>query len=117
MLAKSIRPLMSMPKFLMRLVRSAIFGLLAVFLALMVGMVGYHSLDPMSWPDAFENAAMILSGMGPVTTLTHTSAKIFAGFYALFSGLAFILIMTITLAPLIHRLFHKFHLELYNKDD
>jgi len=89
-------------------------NLLAVFvliiIALIIGMSGYHHYEGMSWVDAFVNAAMILSGMGPVTTLLTVGGKIFAGLYALFSGLMFIVIIGLMLAPVILRLFHQIHL-------
>lgn len=76
----------------------------------MIGMVGYHILAGLGWVDSFENAAMILGGMGPVDQMSTTSAKIFAGLYAIFSGLMFLSIMGIVLAPIFHRVMHKFHL-------
>lgn len=111
MFEKRYEPLAPMPKFFMRLMRNLIFGLLLVTAALFAGMAGYHYFEHMSWVDAFVNAAMILSGMGPLGTLSTQAGKIFAGLYALFSGLAFILIIGIIFAPIIHRYFHKFHLE------
>ena len=82
-----------------------------IVVALGVGMIGYHSFEQMSWVDAFVNAAMILSGMGPVSTLQTEGGKIFAGCYALFSGIALITIMGIIFAPVVHRFLHKFHLQ------
>jgi len=79
--------------------------------ALGIGMAGYHFLENLGWVDAFVNAAMILSGMGPVSTLQTDTGKIFAGCYALFSGLVFITVTGIVLAPVAHRALHKFHLE------
>ncbi len=70
-----------------------------VFLALGIGMLGYHGFEGMSWIDSFANAAMILSGMGPLTPLSTTSGKVFAGFYALFSGLVFIAVAGILRHP------------------
>lgn len=84
---------------------------LAVF-ALVVGMAGYHFFEVMSWVDAFTNASMILSGMGPLSPLHTTGGKLFAGCYALFSGLVFIAVSGILTAPIAHRLLHKFHLEV-----
>jgi hypothetical protein len=77
--------------------------------SLFVGMLGYYYFEHLSWPDAFVNAAMILSGMGPLNPLNTTAGKIFAGCYALYSGLIFIVILGIILAPIIHRFFHKLH--------
>lgn len=74
-------------------------------------MIGYHTLGGLSWVDSFLDAAMILSGMGPVAELQGTGAKVFAGCYALFSGIALISTAGVILAPLVHRALHKFHLE------
>jgi hypothetical protein len=92
------------------LLRSAGICLLITALALGIGMLGYHSFEQMSWVDAFVNAAMILSGMGPVSTLQTSAGKLFAGCYALFSGLTFITILGIIFVPGIHRFLHKFHM-------
>lgn len=88
------------------------FGLLIVTLALIIGMWGYHHFENMPWVDAFANASMILSGMGQLTPLLTSTGKIFAGFYALFSGLVFMLVIGIVFAPILHRFLHKFHLEI-----
>jgi hypothetical protein len=104
-------PLLSRKAFLIRLARHAGLGFVIVVIALGIGMFGYHIFEDMPWIDAFANAAMILSGMGPLEPLITDSGKIFAGAYALFSGLAFITIIGIVLVPVAHRLLHKFHLE------
>jgi hypothetical protein len=105
------KPLLPLSAFYWRLARSASIGLLVIVFALGFGMVGYHTFEGMSWVDAFVNAAMILSGMGPISTLQTEGGKIFAGCYALFSGLAFIAILGIIFAPVFHRFLHKFHVE------
>jgi hypothetical protein len=74
-------------------------------------MIGYRSTEDMNWIDAFVNASMILSGMGPLDQPKTYSGKLFAGLYALYSGLILILASGIVLAPVVHRLFHRFHLE------
>ena len=74
-------------------------------------MTGYHYSEDMPWIDAYVNAAMILSGMGPVTELHTNAGKIFAGSYALFSGIIFLVVIAVILAPLFHRFLHKFHLQ------
>jgi hypothetical protein len=68
----------------------------------------------LSWVDSLLNASMILGGMGPVDTLTTDGAKIFASFYALFSGLVFIGLLGLLLAPFIHRFMHKLHMDENN---
>jgi hypothetical protein len=74
------------------------------------GMAGYHWLEGLSWLDSFLNAAMILGGMGPVAELHSAAGKVFAGAYALFCGLVFVLTVGILFTPLLHRLLHRFHL-------
>ncbi len=84
--------------------------------ALGIGVVGYHSLVGLSWIDSLLNASMILGGMGPVDPITTDAGKIFASFYALFSGLAFIGISALLFAPFFHRLLHRFHWEQDSDD-
>ena len=91
--------------------RSLMAGCSLLAVGLGIGMLGYHFLEKLSWLDAFADAAMILSGMGPLGPLQTSAGKLFAGFYALFSGLLFLTVAGIILAPLGHRLLHKFHLE------
>jgi hypothetical protein len=105
------KPLLPRRQFYTRMARSAAVALLVVAVALGIGMVGYRAFEPMSWVDAFVNAAMILSGMGPVSSLQTDAGKIFAGCYALFSGLAFLTSIGIVFVPAFHRFLHKFHLE------
>ena len=81
-----------------------------------VGTIGYRTLVPLPWIDAFLNASMILSGMGPVDRLATSPAKLFAALYALFSGLVFVAVMGIILGPWVHRLLHWTHLEEPNRD-
>lgn len=92
-----------------------LLGILLTILALYIGMLGYHVFENMSWVDSFLNASMILSGMGPAANLQTPQGKIFAGAYALFSGLAFIGIVMIIISPIVYKFFKKIHLEI--KDD
>lgn len=111
------RPLPSRWIYARRLAASvgAAAGLIGVSLAL--GVLGYHQFEPkMSWIDAFLNASMILSGMGPVGELHTDRAKLFAGCYALYSGLALIVAAGLILQPVIHRVLHRFHLEAGQDD-
>ena len=105
------KPLLPRREYHRRLVRHAALGAAVIIVSLGLGMAGYHCLEKLPWVDAFVNAAMILSGMGPVATLQTDIGKIFAGCYALFSGLALIAILGIIFAPAVHRALHKFHLE------
>jgi len=73
-------------------------------------MAGYHWLEGLSWVDAYVNAAMILGGMGPVTELHTTGGKVFAGTYALFAGIVFLVTVGVVFAPVLHRVMHRFHL-------
>ncbi len=98
-------------RFIIHLSINAIVGIILVIAALFIGMSGYHFFEHMPWVDAFVNAAMILSGMGPVATLNTYAGKIFAGCYALFSGLAFIVIIALIFTPIIHKIFRTVHLE------
>jgi hypothetical protein len=74
-------------------------------------MLGYHVFVSLNWVDSFLNAAMILGGMGPVNPLTTNAGKIFAGIYAIYSGIAFLLIVGITFTPVVHRFIHKLHID------
>ena len=106
-----LSPLLPLPAFRARLLKMASLGFSLIVASLAVGMLGYHYIAGQTWPDSYLNAAMILSGMGPIGDLKSTAAKIFAGTYALYSGLALILIAGIILSPIVHRFLHKFHLE------
>lgn len=105
------RPLLSKTRFLRRLLFTSVVGLSALILSLGMGMAGYHFFEGLSWIDSYANASMILSGMGPLTPLQTDGGKIFAGSYALFSGLTFITVVGLILSPIVHRVFHRFHLE------
>lgn len=85
------------------------FGLIGVGLG--IGVIGYHVLGKLDWIDALLNASMILSGMGPIDKLNSSTAKIFASCYALFSGLMFVGATSVLVAPFIHRLLHRFHVD------
>lgn len=98
-------------EFLHRLAKSLAVGATLIALSLCIGIMGYHWLGGLSWIDAFLDASMILSGMGPLSQLHTNPAKIFAGCYAIYCGIALISTSGIMLAPLIHRYLHKFHLE------
>ena len=106
------QPLLSRIKFLFRVLHHGMLALGVVFIALGIGILGYHGFEGMPWLDATLNASMILGGMGPVTPLNTVDGKLFASAYALFSGVVFIGVMGLILAPFAHRLIHRFHLEL-----
>jgi hypothetical protein len=104
-------PLSSRNRYLIRLTGSFLAGTGIVLVSLLAGMAGYHLCEGLSWLDAFVNAAMILSGMGPLAQPTTAPGKLFAGCYALYSGFVVILATGVVFAPVIHRLMHRFHLE------
>jgi hypothetical protein len=103
--------LLPWPAFLRRAFRHLLASVLTVAIVVGAGTVGYHLLDDLPWIDAFLNASMILSGMGPVDKMATDAAKLFAAIYALFSGLLFVALMGLVLAPWLHRLLHTIHLE------
>jgi hypothetical protein len=104
-------PLLPRRQYYTRVARSFGVGSLIIGGSLIVGMIGYHVLEKMSWLDAFVSASMILSGMGPISPVQTTAGKMFAGCYALFSGVAFLTSVGVIFAPVLHRFIHKFHLE------
>ena len=98
-------------EFIRRLGWSVAAGAGLIAFSLSIGMIGYHVLGGLPWMDAFLDAAMILSGMGPLSPLHSDAAKLFAGCYAIYCGIALIATTGVILAPVIHRALHKFHLE------
>lgn len=105
------QPLLSRRRFVDR-VKSHVLGALALLLlTLAIGMAGYHWLEDQPWIEAYLNASMILGGMGPVAELHTAGGKLFAGTYALFAGLVFVLAIGVVLAPVLHRAMHRFHLD------
>src|SRR5207248_9749566 len=104
-------PLLSRAEFSKRVGRHGLVALGVFAFGLGIGVVGYHFLGHLKWIDSLLNASMILGGMGPVAPLPSTAAKIFASFYAWFSGLSFIGIVSVLVAPSVHRMLHRFHAE------
>jgi hypothetical protein len=104
------QPLASRQVFVQRVVTNALIGAAMILIALGIGILGYHFFEGLSWIDSLLNASMILGGMGPVNALQTTAGKLFASFYALFSGVVFIAAMGVLAAPVFHRFLHHFHL-------
>jgi hypothetical protein len=102
--------------FVRRLARWSVAAGVVLAGSLALGTCGYHLLEGLPWVDALLNASMILGGMGPVDPIRTTAGKLFASFYALYSGLAIISIAGLLLAPLVHRFLHKFHIESARED-
>src|SRR5262245_38928741 len=109
-------PLVSRGRFYWRMARAFGVTLLIVAGSLGMGVSGYHFINGLPWIDALYNSAMILTGMGPADGPRTTGGKLFATFYALYSGIAFLSIVAVLMAPVIHRALHKFHLDL-DEDD
>src|SRR5262249_31988070 len=97
-------------KFYFRLLGSFLVTLLIAGLSLVIGSVGHHIWGGLGWLDAFHNASMILTGMGPVNPMTSVAGKLFASCYALYSGIAFLSMVAVITAPIAHRMLHRFHL-------
>jgi hypothetical protein len=107
------QPILSRREFIRRMARSFVAASVLIGVSLAGGMLGYRYLEGMEWIDAFANASMILSGMGPLSPLQTWGGKLFAGCYALYSGLTLIVATGIILAPVVHRVLHRFHLETH----
>jgi|SRR4051812_23474294 hypothetical protein len=103
--------LLSRADFGRRVVRHVTVATTVMLISLGFGVLGYHYLGHLKWIDALLNASMILTGMGPVDPMVTTRAKVFASCYALFSGVVFLGVASVLVAPFAHRLIHKFHLE------
>jgi hypothetical protein len=104
-------PLLPWPRFLKRLALSIGLGNGLIAISLYGGMAGYHYLESLPWLDAFLNASMILSGMGPLAQPQTASGKFFAGCHALYSGFAVLVIVAIALGPVVHRMLHRLHVD------
>jgi hypothetical protein len=104
-------PLITRRSFVIRVLGHLLLAVTLISLGLGIGVLGYHHLCGLGWLDSILNASMILGGMGPVDPLVTPSAKLFASFYALFSGLAFVGIASLIVAPFAHRLVHRLHLD------
>src|SRR5215510_10196481 len=110
-------PLASPQVFVQRLAVNALLALLLLTFSLGIGILGYHYLDSLSWIDSLLNASMILGGMGPVDVLKTDAAKIFASFYAIYSGVILLASVGILVTPIFHRFLHRFHLADEDRDD
>jgi hypothetical protein len=104
------QPLASKEVFARRLALNGLLCLLLLGFSLGIGMLGYHFLENLSWIDSLLNASMILGGMGPVNTMQTNAGKIFASFYAIYSGVILLASVGVLAAPIFHRFMHRFHL-------
>ena len=105
------KPLMDPKKFYKKMMFNLLFAFIVLSISLAIGVFGYHILAHLGYVDSFLNASMILGGMGPVDVLTDKASKIFAGCYALFSGITFLSTFALLITPVAHRIIHKMHLE------
>lgn len=110
-------PLAARSVFLRRVGVAVALSAAIVLTSLVVGMWGYMHFEHLAWRDAFLNAAMLLGGMGPVETPVTPGGKLFAGAYALYSGLILLVSVGLMLTPVVHRLMHRFHLEEQDEAD
>ena len=102
------RPI-SRGKFVRRLLMHLLAAVILLVISLAIGMWGYMSIEHLNWRSAFLNTAMLLGGMGPVDPPQRDSGKVFAGIYALYAGLVFIVTAALVFTPILHRVLHKFH--------
>lgn len=109
-------PLASRKTYHNRLIKTGLFAFTIFFSALSTGIMGYHFIAGFDWVNSFLNASMILGGMGEISELNNNPAKIFAGCYALFSGVTFLSSMAIFLSPIVHRLIHRLHIDVKSKN-
>lgn len=105
------QPLATRATFYKRMTANILVALFVMVICLLIGTTGYHYTANIPWLDALHNASMILSGMGPVVEITTVGGKWFSSAYALFSGIIFITNVGLILAPAIHRIFHRLHLQ------
>lgn len=97
--------------FIIRMLRFSIFAIVLIILSVGFGVVGYHYFANLGWLDSFHMACLILTGMGPVVEMRTSGAKIFDSLYALYSGLAFLIITAVFFAPIVHRIMHILHMD------
>ena len=109
--------MLSRGQFALRLGRHLAFGAAVIAVSLWLGAAGYHWTERLGWLDATLNASMILSGMGPLHNPVTVAGKLFATVYALFSGVVFLALTAVMLAPVMHRVVHRFHLADGKGDD
>ena len=105
------RPPLPLQVFLPRWAKCIALAALLLAVALAIGMAGYHWIAGLPWVDALLDACMILTGMGPVSVMRDDASKLFASAYALFSGVVFLTTAGVVLAPAIHRMLHRFHMD------
>lgn len=103
------QPPLTRARFARRLLGHIVIVAGLIGLSLAIGMAGYSVFESLSWTDAFLNAAMLLGGMGPVNMPLTEAGKLFAGCYALYAGIVFIIAAALLVSPVLHRVLHRFH--------
>jgi hypothetical protein len=111
------QPLLPRRLFLRRLLKHIVAAAAFLSVGLAIGVLGYHLFEHLSWLDSLLNASMILGGMGPVSELQTRAGKVFASLYAIFSGIFFLLVAGIVIAPIFHRILHRLHLDADIQED
>ena len=106
------QPLLTPREFLIRQLLYLLVASMIIVGSLVLGVLGYHYFEGLAWIDALVNASMLLGGMGPVNVLHTVAGKVFASFYALYSGIIFLVVVGVIFVPLYHRFLHRFHLEM-----
>ncbi len=109
-------PLLPRALFYQRVLLYTLFSFVIVGVSLLIGILGYHYFEGLSWLDSLVNASMLLGGMGPVDPLHTTAGKIFASIYALFSGMILLVAVGVLIAPVFHRFMHHLHLGIDDND-
>jgi len=106
------QPLISRKLYFRRQLKFIFIAISIICGSLLMGILGYHLTEQMDWIDALLNSAMILGGMGPVDVLKTNTGKLFASFYAIYSGVIFLVVAGLLFAPVFHRILHHFHMEI-----
>jgi hypothetical protein len=114
-LERKSQPLIPRNQFVRRMALYASFGICFLCISLGIGTIGYAHFANLPAVDAFLNASMILTGMGPVDKMVTTGGKLFAAIYAIYSGVAFLTFCGVLFTPIYHRFIHQFHLDLGEK--
>jgi hypothetical protein len=112
MAASHLKKLPEQKHFTNKVLRSSIAGILVIVFSLLIGIIGYHYFFKLNWIDSLYNASMILTGMGPVDRADNDAGKVFASFYAIYSGVTFLTSVAIILSPVVHRFLHKLKLDI-----
>ncbi len=110
------QPLLPRAAFYRRLANNALIAAALLLAFLVLGIFGYHFFEKYAWIDSLLNASMILGGMGPVDRIQSFGGKCFASFYAIFSGVVFLGVFAVLIAPVLHRFLHRFHLDSENEN-